>query len=389
MGKQIPLSIPNFCGNELKYTDEAIRDAWVSTGGPFISKFENAVKDYVHADYAVAVQSGTAALHLALLALDVHFNDMVIVPTLTFIASINPVRYVNAEPIFMDCDDSLCMDPLKLKQFLISETETIDGKCYFVKNHKQIKALIIVDVFGNAADKEQLISLAHSYFIKVVEDAAESIGTRCEYGKYAGQYMGTLGDIGAYSFNGNKIITTGGGGMIVTDSKELADRCRYLSTQAKDDTTYFIHGDVGYNYRMTNIQASVGLAQLELLEKFIQIKIENYDHYKSLVEDNTPYKMVAFRDKTRSNHWFYSLLTCGIQDRDNLIRYFSSHQIQTRPIWYLNHKQKPYINSYAYEIENADYYWERVVNLPCSTNLSSDDIEQVLKVLQDYGYGKE
>ena len=387
--KNIPLSIPNFCGNEKKYTDEAIESAWVSTGGPFITKFENAIKAYVNVADAVAVSSGTAAIHLALISLNIGQGDLVIVPTLSFIASANPIKYVNAEPLFMDCDDSLCMDPVKLEQFLDNECVMENDQCVFKANSKPVKAVIIVDVFGNAADKEALIKVAHKHNLKVVEDSCESIGTRCEYGEFKGKFMGTLGDIGTYSFNGNKIVTTGGGGMIVSNNVELAERCRYLSTQAKDDLVYFYHGAIGYNYRMTNIQASVGLAQLELLEDFIAIKIKNYDRYHKLIEEKTPYKLLDFRKDTRSNHWFYSLIVRDAKERDEMIAFLKEHGVQSRPIWYLIHKQKPYKGSYSYKIEKAEYYWDKIVNIPCSTNLTFDEIDEVVNLIAEFASARK
>lgn len=284
MEKLIPLSVPNLKGRELEYVTHAIETEWVSTAGPYITDFEQSLAKYVGVKEAVACQSGTAGLHLALMTCGVKACDEVIVPTLTFIAAVNPVKYIGAEPIFMDCDDSLTMDPIKLREFCEKE-------CYFEHNvlfnkttHKQIKAIIIVHVFGNIADMNAIMEVAATYNLKVIEDATEALGSFYTKGMYKGQYAGTIGDIGVYSFNGNKIITTGGGGMIVSKNKDYLDKCRYLSTQAKNDTLYFIHDEIGYNYRMTNIQAALGLAQLEQLESFINIKRELLRISKSRIE---------------------------------------------------------------------------------------------------------
>lgn len=376
--KDISLSIPNFMGNELKYVTEAIEAGWVSTGGEFITRFENQVKEFVGCNYAVAVQSGTAAIHLALMACGVRRGDAVIVPALTFIASVNPVTYVGAEPIFMDCDDSLCMDPIKVEMFIKNEC-SFNEELIHTKTGKRISALIVVDVFGNCADKEAFKRICTDFNIKMIEDAAESIGSVNEDGKF----MGTIGDIGIYSFNGNKIITTGGGGMIVTNSKELADKCRYLSTQAKDDMLYFVHNEIGYNYRLTNIQAALGLAQFETLQSFIDIKKKNYLDYQVKLA-KIGLTLLPFRSNTNPNYWFYSLLVKNVEDRDALIKWLTDKNIQARPIWHVLHLLKPYENCSAYEIDKALYYWEHIVNIPCSTSLTSNDVDIVVSALEEY-----
>ncbi|MPM74035.1 putative pyridoxal phosphate-dependent aminotransferase EpsN [bioreactor metagenome] len=284
----------------------------------------------------------------------------------------------------MDCDDSLCMDPIKLEKFLREECFLSSETLIYKNNGRKISAIVIVDIFGNPADKEKIIQIARKYKLKIVEDSCEAMGSICEYGMYGGKHMGTLGDIGIYSFNGNKIITTGGGGMVVTDSEEIASVCRYLSTQAKDDQLYYVHKNVGYNYRMTNTQAALGLAQLELLEKFIEIKRDNYFRYKLRIENETRYRMIDFRENTRPNYWFYSLLLDNEQQRDDLINFFKENNIQTRPIWYLISELDPYKDCIAYKIEKAKFYWNRVLNLPCSTNLTQKEVDIVVDVLKRF-----
>ena len=279
MDKFIPLSVLNIKGNEIKYVEKALKDEWVSTAGSFIVDFENNIKNYTKSNYAIACQSGTAGIHLALLALNINNEDEVIAPTLTFIAAVNPIKYVGAEPIFMDCDDSLSLDAKKLEQFCQEECIFSDGKLINKKTKKHIKAIIIVHIFGNMANMEDIMPICEKYNLKVIEDATESLGTFYKDGKYKGKYAGTIGDIGIYSFNGNKIITTGGGGMVICNDENIAKKIKYLSTQAKDDEIYFIHNEIGYNYRMTNLQAGVGLAQLERLEEFIAIKSKNHNLY--------------------------------------------------------------------------------------------------------------
>ena len=259
----IPLSIPNFEGNEEKYVIDAIKQGWVSTGGAYVESLEKKIAEYANTPGSVACQSGTSALHMALIECDVHAGDIVIVPTLTFIAAVNPVKYLNATPVFMDCDDSLCMDSAKLLAFCETECQMQDGFLIHKESGKTVKAVIVVHVFGNLADMETIMSIARKYNLKVIEDATEALGTICEYGIYKGKMAGTIGDFGAYSFNGNKIITTGGGGMIVCNDIIALKHLKYLSTQCKDDEHFYIHHEVGYNYRMTNVQAAIGVAQME------------------------------------------------------------------------------------------------------------------------------
>ncbi|MFC4386548.1 LegC family aminotransferase [Gracilibacillus marinus] len=382
----IPLSVPNLKGNELKYVSEAINDEWVSTGGSFINKFEKNIAEYVGVNNAVACQSGTAGLHLALTLTDVQHNDEVIVPTLTFIAAVNPVSYLGANPIFMDCDDSLCLDPVKLEQFCQTECQlTSDG---LVNNNTKrvIKAIIVVHVFGNMANMEEIMNIANKYQLKVIEDATEALGTYYIDGKYKGSYAGTIGDFGVYSFNGNKIITTGGGGMFVAKDSEMADKARYLSTQAKDDTLYYVHNEIGYNYRMTNLQAALGVAQLEQLESFIETKKENYNVYKEHIQSIDGLDILNFNKDIRPNYWFYSLVIDESKfslSRDTLLKKLEEKKIQTRPIWGLIHEQKPYQNAQSYHITNASIWIEKILNIPCSSNLTKEDVLQVINEIRN------
>lgn len=307
MSRFVPLSIPNFEGNEKKYVDEAVEQGWVSTGGAFITKLEEQMAEFLHTHTVAACQSGTAGLHLALINCGVEPGDMVIVPTLTFIAAVNPVKYQFAEPVFMDCDDSLCMDPVKLEAFCEEECEMQEEKLIHKESGKHVKAVVVVHVFGNFADMEAIMRTAKKYNLIVIEDSTEALGTYYTEGEYKGKYAGTIGDYGAYSFNGNKIITTGGGGAITANTSGVVEHVKYLSTQAKDDPHYYIHNEVGYNYRMTNLQAALGVAQMEELPEFIERKHKNYDLYKKLFEGYEFGKLLSFREGTYSNQWFYSL----------------------------------------------------------------------------------
>lgn len=385
MGRLIPLSIPNFEGNEKKYVNEALEQGWVSTGGAYITKLEEQMASYLHVDKVTACQSGTSGLHLALIECGVLPGDMVIVPTLTFIAAVNPVRYQFADPIFMDCDESLCMDPVKLRRFCETECCLQENKLIHKKSGRAVKAVIVVHVFGNLADMETIMKIAEEFSLKVVEDATEALGTCYTTGRYAGKFAGTIADFGVYSFNGNKIITTGGGGAVTARDEKVVEHMQYLSTQAKDDPHYYIHNEVGYNYRMTNLQAALGAAQMEELPEFIERKHRNYDLYRKLFADFAFGKLLGFREGTYSNQWFYSLeldmKRIGCQLRD-VIAELEKRGVQTRAIWGLIHEQAPYRGAIAYDMECAPYYSGCILNFPSSTQITKEDVRYVAEQIK-------
>ncbi len=383
MERFIPLSIPNFEGNEKKYVDEAIVQGWVSTGGAYITELEHNLAKYLHTENVAACQSGTAALHLSLIEAGVGPQDVVLTPPLTFIAAVNPVKYQFATPVFIDCDDSFCMDPIKLGEFCKEEC-VWNGKVLTYRGN-MVKAVIVVHVFGNMADMESIMDVATMYNLQVIEDATEAIGTKYISGRFSGKYAGTIGDFGAYSFNGNKIITTGGGGAVTANDKAIVDHLRYLSTQAKDDPHYYIHNEIGYNYRMTNLQAALGVAQLELLDEFIARKNKNYELYKQEFSGFDLAKLIPFREGTVSNKWFYSL--CIDRERlhvemHEIITALEKKGIQTRAIWGLINEQKPYCDAERYKLEKAPYYANCILNLPCSTQITEDEIKYVAKEIK-------
>ncbi len=389
MRNEIPLSTPNLNINIVDNLRECIQTGWVSTGGRYIAEFEKKTADYLGVDSAVSTQCGTAGLHLALKEVGVNTGDEVIVPTLTFIAAVNPVIYCGAHPVFMDCDDSLCMDMKKLEFFFREECKRErDGSLLNKKTGKTIKAIVPVHIFGNMADMEHLMDLAAEFDIKVVEDATEALGSYVTQGRYKGKHLGTIGDIGVYSFNANKIITTGGGGMIVSANKKYLEHMRYAGMTAKNDSLYFVHDEVGYNYRMLNIQAALGVSQIDELEKFIQVKTRNYKLYRNLLADVKGITAIPFKEGARTNYWFYSLLVdkskFGI-DRDELMHKMIEGGIQCRPIWKLVHTQQCYQGHQNYKIEKAGYYEKNVLNIPCSTSLSEDDIKYVCERIKKLG----
>ncbi len=381
----IPLSVPNLHGNEWRYVKECLDSGWVSSAGPFVDRFEREFAAYTGASYAVACVNGTAALQTALRIAGVEAGDEVIVPTLTFIATVNAVHYLGAVPVFMDSDEYYNLDAAKVLDFFDRNTDCRDGVCVNIHTGRRIAAVVPVHVFGNAARLEPLIAPCHARGIAIVEDAAESLGTRYSSGALAGRHTGTIGDLGCFSFNGNKIITTGGGGMIVTDNTEHARRARYLTTQAKDDELRYVHGDVGYNFRLTNLQAALGVAQLEQLTEFIEIKKRGYRIYSDIIAGISGLKLAEVPPYADNNHWMYALRVETSRygrDRDTLIADLGRAGVQTRPVWHLNHLQSPYVGCEHYAISNALVQLAVTVNLPCSTTLSPADIAFVCDKLR-------
>lgn len=391
MDKFIPLSIPNFEGNEKKYVDDAIDQGWVSTGGAYITKLEQEMAKFLHTENVAACQSGTSALHLSLVETGVKPGDAVLVPPLTFIAAVNPVKYQFATPIFIDCDDSLCLDPGKLLSFCEEECELEGGSLKY--KGQTVKALVVVHVFGNMADMESIMDTAEKYHLKVIEDATEALGTKYTEGRYAGRYAGTIGHFGCFSFNGNKIITTGGGGAVTAHEPKAVDHIRFLSTQAKKDPHYYVHDEVGYNYRMTNLQAALGVAQMEELPEFIRRKQQNYEQYKAELDGFEYGMLMPFREGTDSNKWLYSIdvnrarVTASIRE---IITALHDRGIEARAVWGLINEQRPYEGETTYRLEKAPYYASRILNIPSSTQITKDEIsyvaaevKQLLRALAD------
>jgi len=388
MSEFIPLSVPVIRGNEWQYIKECLDTEWVSSAGKFVERFEADIRCLTGAKYAIACVNGTAALHIALEVIGVGEGDEVIVPTLTFIASVNVVRYRRAEPIFMDCDRYYCLDVEKTVSFIKNQTRIKNGYSYNISSGKRIPALIAVHVFGNAVDLNELVRVCEERNIAIVEDAAESLGTIYTTQPFDKRHTGTIGRVGCLSFNGNKIITTGGGGMILTDDEKIADSARYLTTQAKDDEVLYIHNAIGYNYRLTNIQAALGVAQLEMLPEFLKTKRQNYLLYQEQIAPLHGLQLAPVPEIARNNYWLYCLLIDSAvygKNRDAMLAEFTASKIQTRPVWQLNHLQKPYQTCQTYHIEKALELHARTLNIPSSTNLTKKQIDRVVEVLKTNG----
>ncbi len=380
----IPLSAPCIQGNEWKYIKECLDTEWVSTAGEYVGRFEEAITNYTGTKYAVATVNGTSALQVSLRLAGVESGDEVIVPTLSFIAPINAVAYNNAIPLFMDADRYYNIDSEKTISFIENETILKDGFTYNKTTGNKISAIIPVHVWGNACWLDDLAGICHARNIAIVEDASESLGTFYTEGKHKGRHTGTIGKLGCLSFNGNKIITTGGGGMILTDDENIAEKARYLTTQAKDDPIRYIHDEIGYNFRLTNIQAALGVAQLEQLPGFLDKKEKIYNKYLDGLKNIEGLDLASVPDYAGNNHWLNVLrIDSSIfrENRDTLINRLEENGIQARHVWALNHLQKPYRDCQSDQIEQAKKQVDNSLCLPSSINLADNKIELILELL--------
>ena len=381
----IPLSEPSITGNEWKYIKGCLDTGWVSSVGNYVNRFEEVVADYVGCKCGIAVVNGTAALHLSLIACEVKSGDEVIVPSLTFVATANVVKYCGAEPIFIDCDnDTLCLDVEKLKLFLEMECiQKEDRYTYNKVSKRRVKAIIPVHVFGHPVEMDALLELCQLYNIDVIEDATESLGS-----EYKGKRAGSFGKLSCLSFNGNKIITTGGGGMVVTNDEYLAGRIKHLSTQAKNDSIEYDHNEIGYNYRLTNIQAAMGVAQMENLDKFVAAKRKNALRYQELFSGSNGLEFLWEKPWVMSNFWFYTIKVSN-DHKKFLIDYLISKNIQARPIWKPVHTLPMYKDCQAYGIENTMNIYDTAFNLPCSVSLKEVEIDFIVKNIEYYFSSKD
>lgn len=378
----ISLSIPRLNGNEWLYLKECLDTNWVSSAGPFVDRFEEEVARYTGARHAVAVMNGTAALHVALRVAGVEPGDEVLVPALTFIAPVNAIRYCGAEPVFMDVRrDTWQMDMEKTAEFLQERCEHREGAQVNRETGARVAAILPVHVMGLAAGMERLMELADSHGLPVVEDAAEAMGVR-----YEGQHVGTFGVAGCLSFNGNKIITSGGGGMVLTASDDVADDVRYLTTQAKDDPLEYVHEEVGYNYRLTNIQAALGIAQLEQLDSFVARKQEIAMRYQVALQDIPGLTPMPAPKRVDPTYWLYTVLIHAEEfgtDSRGLISHLRERGIEARPFWRPAHLQRPYRGCSAYRVEVAKELYRSGVSLPSSTGLTPAQQNRVIAAVRD------
>lgn len=373
----IPLCVPEIRGNEWRYLKECLDTNFVSSVGPFVERFERELAAYVGARFAVATASGTAALHVSLLASEVEMGDEVLVSTLTFIAPANTIRYVGAHPVFVDADpQTLQMDVELVRDFVENGCTWKDGVLRNKRTGRRVAAVMPVHVLGHPVDMDPILQLSRTFGISVIEDATESLG-----GKYKGLPTGTLGSIGCFSFNGNKVITTGGGGMIVTDDEAIAEKVRYLTTQAKDNPVEYIHHEIGYNYRMTNVLAALGCAQLEKLDSYVASKRAIANRYDKALLNLPGISRVREAPWAFSTEWMYTVQVdekgFGRNSRD-VLRHLSDQGIQSRPLWQPLHLSRAHKGEICLRGGVAEEFNRASLSLPCSVGLTEADQEVVI-----------
>ncbi len=359
----IPLHEPRFMGNEKEYLNDCIDSTFVSSVGKYVDEIEEKFAHKIGAQYAVAVVNGTAALHISLLLADVTSNDEVITQPLTFIATCNAISYLGAKPIFVDVDkDTMGMSPKSLKKFLEENCFIINNQCINNITKRVIKACVPMHTFGHACRVDEIKTLCDKWHITLVEDAAESLGTY-----YNNQHTGTFGELSAFSFNGNKVITSGGGGIIVTNNELLAKKAKHLTTTAKVSHTYeYVHDEIGFNYRMPNLNAALLVAQLEQLDSFLASKKRLAHIYKEFFSTCTDIEFVEEPQNTNSNYWLQSVLLENRSARDEFLEFTNKNGVMSRPVWKLMTKLDMFKDCQSTSLENAKYLEERIVNIPSS-----------------------
>ncbi|HRC33793.1 MAG TPA: LegC family aminotransferase [Bacteroidia bacterium] len=374
----IPLSVPNINGNEWKYVKDCLDTGWISAVGSYVDKFEQTMAAYTGAKYAVAVANGTCALHLSCLLMNIQQGDGVIVPDITFIASVNSIKQCGAEPILMDVNEqNWQMDLQLLESFLSTDCEIINGICAIKKSKRKIKAIMPVHVLGHMCNMQKLKSIAIKFNLKVIEDATEALGST-----YKSKHAGTMGDIGCLSFNGNKIISTGGGGVILTNNKEIAKLAKHLSTQAKTSPEEYIHDANGFNYRMVNILAAIGMAQMEQLPSFLHKKKDIAEQYHKKLNGVGDIQFIETEKNVVPNNWLFTIRT---KKRKALFQHLKNSGVQSRPLWQPMHMLAIH-SKHLFVTKNniSTILYNDCLSIPCSTDLKIKDQSIVIKKVVEF-----
>ena len=373
------LSGPNISGNEWKYVKDCLDTGWVSSVGAYVEKFEKMTAEFTGAKFAVATSSGTTALHICLILNNIQRDDYVIAPNITFVASINAIKYTNADPILIDVDEHTWqMDLDLLEKFLSGETEIKNDNSIYKKDGRKIKAIMPVHVLGNMCDMGRLLHISKKYNLIVIEDATEALGSY-----YKNKHAGTFGLMGTFSYNGNKIITTGGGGMIITDNEALAKKAKHITTQAKSDPFEYMHDEIGYNYRLVNTAAAMGVGQMELLPEFLKRKREIIAFYKKELEEVGDISFQKIDHDVNPNWWLPTIMT---EKQKQVLKILNENKMQSRPFWVPMNKLPMFKNNLYYTKDNrSDYIYQKCLSIPCSTNISDDELASVvLKIKEVY-----
>ena len=359
----LPLHEPRFIGNEKKYLNDCIDSTFVSSVGKYVDKFEEEFAKKVGSKYAIATVNGTSALHISLILANVTKNDEVITQPLTFIATCNAISYIGAKSVFVDVDlDTMGLSPKSLKEFLRANSEVIDNQCINKTTKKIIKACVPMHTFGHSCRIDEIKEICDEYHIALVEDAAESLGSY-----YKNKHTGTFGRLGAFSFNGNKIITSGGGGVIVTDDEILAKKAKHLTTTAKIPHKWeYVHDEIGFNYRMPNLNAALLVAQLEQLDNFINSKRDLALKYKEFFKSDEDIDFIVEPSYSKSNYWLQAVIVKDVVKRDEFLDYTNKNGVMTRPIWKLMNELDIFKDCQCTNLDNSKYLEERVVNITSS-----------------------
>ena len=362
----IPLHEPRFIGNEKKYLNDCIDSTFVSSVGKYVDQFEKEFALKVGSKYAIATVNGTAALHISLILADVKKEDEVITQPLTFIATCNAISYIGAKPVFVDVDlDTMGLSPKSLENFLESNCEILNNQCINKATKKVIKACVPMHTFGHACRIIEIRDICDKWNIALVEDAAESLGSF-----YNEKHTGTFGKVGAFSFNGNKIITSGGGGVIVTDDEKLAKRAKHLTTTAKIPHPFeYVHDEIGYNYRMPNLNAALLVAQLEQLDKFLKNKKELALKYDKFFKNIDGIDFINQPENSSSNYWLQAVILKNVKTRDEFLKFTNKNGVMTRPIWKLMNELEMFKDCQSSDLTNSKICEERIVNIPSSVIL--------------------
>ncbi len=391
---RVPLCTPNLQGNEEKYVIDCIRSNWITSVGSYIERFEDSVRDFTGTKYAVSVATGTAALHLALQIVGVQSGDYVFVPNVTFVASCNAVTYLGAEPILVDiCPKTWQMNEQIIIDFLEENCILKDDVCIHKRTGRRVSAIMPVHTLGNMCQMAEIMKISQKYNLKVVEDAAEALGASQNYIQktnnivaHAGAYhSGTIAHIGVLSFNGNKMITTGGGGMLLTDNEDFAKKARHLSRQAKTGIFEYSHDEIGYNYPLLNILAAVGLAQMEQLGTFLVKKKEIDTFYRAHLKNNKNIDFQLVKENTKANNWLFTAL---FEEKEKIIKILTEKQIQVRPFWQPMNQQKMFQkNIYLKTLKNgvlndfSNEIYQKTLSLPCGTQISQENLQEIVDII--------
>lgn len=375
----ILLSGPNISGNEWKYIKDCLDTQWVSSVGSYVNKFEQMVAEFAGCKFGIAASNGTSALHISLELLGVKSSDYVIVPNVTFVASLNSIKYTKADPILIDIDaETWQMDLNILEEFLEKETYIEGNHLFLKKNNRRIPAIMPVHVLGNMCDMDRMMELSSKYKLQIVEDATEALGSY-----YKNKHAGSFGILGAFSFNGNKIITTGGGGVIVTDDEVLAKKAKHLTTQAKSDPFEYIHDEIGYNYRLVNVLAAMGVAQMEKLPEFVKRKHEIDAFYKRSLSGIGDISFQKVLDDVNPNFWLFTFKT---QKQKELLKVLNESNMQSRPFWVPMNQLNMFKNDiYINHFDVSNEIYSNCLSIPCSTNITVEELEAIVeKILACY-----